>query len=698
VAALASLGVEGEAVRAEERHEAVAPRVDVIGTPENLAEIGGTATIITSQELEAARVFTTAEALRKAPGVYVRDEEGFGLRPNIGIRGLNPTRSTKVLLLEDGIPLSYAPYGDNASYYHPPVERFERIEVFKGAEQIRFGPQTAGGAINYITPVPTGERTGRISLAGGNRGYFNGHVRLGTGPVLFDYVRKQGDGSRDNTHATINDINLKSVFDLGDAQAVILRANYYTEDSDVTYTGITEAEYSNFGPEYNPFRNDTFNSKRVGLSATHQVQFNPATLLLTNVYYAYFDRDWWRQSSRTTDTQCGTVFRDARIAGQPVDPGTCNSTQGRLRAYNTYGVEPRLFVEHRTFGIENHLELAVRAHCEVQDRRQENGNSPTARTGTVVEDNERRVDAYSAFVENRFVLGRFTVTPGVRVENIHLARENRLTGASGSEEVTEVLPGLAATFALSAGTTLFAGVHRGFSPPRVEDLINNSGTTAVAVPIDDAIETEIGVRTARPGLQLQAAVFRNDFDQQVAVGSVAGGDLPLAVGEALYQGLEVSGRADFGMLLGSPHKVYLRGAYQWLPTAEIRSPFTPLDPARTLVNAVGNRVPYAPRHLLTLGLGYTHPAGLTAEVEAVYTSEQFSDFANTQAPTPDATAGIIDGYTVVNLALNYALPGTGWTTFFTIKNLFDEAYVADRTRGILPGTPRLYQAGIEYRF
>lgn len=42
-----------------------------------------------------SHVFTVNEALRKIPGVYVRDEEGFGIRPNIGIRGQNPFRSTK---------------------------------------------------------------------------------------------------------------------------------------------------------------------------------------------------------------------------------------------------------------------------------------------------------------------------------------------------------------------------------------------------------------------------------------------------------------------------------------------------------------------------------------------------------------------------------------------------------------------------
>src|SRR5688572_31665311 len=143
------------------------------------ARIPGVITIIDRRDLEGDRVFTTSEALRKAAGINVRDEEGLGLRPNIGIRGLNPTRSSKVLLLEDDIPLTYAPYGDNASYYHPPIERFERIEVFKGGAQIGYGPQTISGLVNYITPAPPSRRAGAVHVAGGNRAYFNGHVNYG---------------------------------------------------------------------------------------------------------------------------------------------------------------------------------------------------------------------------------------------------------------------------------------------------------------------------------------------------------------------------------------------------------------------------------------------------------------------------------------------------------------------------------------
>ncbi len=200
-----------------------APRVDIIGHKENLERIPGSAYTVDRDTLESTRVFTTNEALRKIPGLNARDEEGMGLRPNIGIRGLNPTRSTKLTLLEDGIPLSYAPYGDNATYYHPPIERFDRIEVLKGAGQVLYGPQTVGGVINYVTPTPQQEFRGSIALSSGNRGFFNARAQLGGDGFLLDLMRKNSDGARDNTHSELSDVTLKAVVELGGQQAVTLR-------------------------------------------------------------------------------------------------------------------------------------------------------------------------------------------------------------------------------------------------------------------------------------------------------------------------------------------------------------------------------------------------------------------------------------------------------------------------------------------
>lgn len=674
--------------------EVVMPRVEVIGNVERLTTVPGSAEVVDARTLESSRVFTVNEALRKVPGINVRDEEGFGLRPNIGIRGLNPTRSTKVTLLEDGIPLAYAPYGDNASYYHPPIDRFERIEVLKGAGQILFGPQTIGGVINYITPTPPQEFGGFVSGTLGNRDFFNGKVRLGGRGMLLDFTRKQGDGARDNIDSEINDLNFKWVLALGNSQALTLRANAYSEDSTVTYSGLTDAEFANLGPRYNPFKNDDFQVRRYGASATHEIDISESAVILTNLYFSYFDRNWWRQSSTTTDAQCGASFTNARLAGQRVDVDNCNSVQGRLRNYDTWGIEPRLRLAHAAFGIDSELQAGVKAHYETQKRKQVNGASPTARSGTEVENSRRETDAYSFFAQNRFDLERWTVTPGVRYERIKNRRIENLTGRMGTDSIAQWIPSLGATYNPTKTMTVFAGVHRGFAPPRTEDVITGTGTST-EVGAELSTNWEVGLR-AEPaaGTSVQATVFRNDFKRLIAVGSIAGGSTPLAQGEALFQGAELSGR------LGRTSGVYLRGALTYLPTAEQSTPFRQVvNDAVVAGSAAGNRQPYAPKRMLTAAVGYA-AGGFDTQLEAVYVSEQFGDFANTQAAsaTGNGQTGRLAGFAVWNAALNYYLEPQRIALFIAIKNLGDKTYIVDRTRGIQVGVPRLIQAGVRYAF
>lgn len=697
----------------------VVPRVDVIGRPENLDRIPGAGYILDRETLEASRVSTTSEALRKIPGVNARDEEGFSMRPNIGIRGLNPTRSTKVTLLEDGIPLAYAPYGDNASYFHPPIERFERIEVLKGAGQVLYGPQTIGGVVNYITPDPPATFQGSLTLAGGSRDYLNAHARLGGGGWLFDYTRKQGRGNRDNTWLQVDDLNLKKLIEIGPSQALILRANAYQENSQVGYTGLTTAEWNNFGARHNPFPNDFFDTRRYALSATHQIQLSEAARLVTNLYGSYFERDWWRQSSSTLDTLCGTAFRDDRLAGLSVDPNTqCAGTnpsrqnEGRLRSYTQTGIEPRLQYLYSAFGVANELQTGVRIHAETQSRRQIAGATPLARDGFTQEDNLRESVAYAAFAQNKLLFGDFTLSPGLRYEYVDNRRENRLNSVSGEAVTAKLLPSLGANFTLNAATNFFAGVHRGFAPPRVEDQINTTGgntPTSTNVNPELSWNYELGVRSsAIRNTSLQATVFRNDFERLVAVGSVAG-NVPLSEGRALYQGMELAAR------YGAPNGLYGTLALTWLPVADQQSAFRQVSNGQVIQNSQsGNRLPYAPRQTATLTLGYMTPSGLDANVEAVHVGSQFADFANvgdaaTDTSVPGSGAdqarnrasgqfGRIDAFTVFNAAINYKLTQYRVTLFVAVKNIADKTYIVDRTRGIVPGMPRLIQAGFRYDF
>lgn len=669
--------------------EAVMPRVDIVGGADEQKRIAGTADVIDARTLEESRVFTVNEALRKVPGLNARDEEGLGLRPNVGVRGLNPTRSTKMTLLEDGVPLSYAPYGDNASYYHPQIDRFERIEVLKGSGQNVFGPQTVGGTINYITPTPPREFSAFVEGSAGNRDFARARAQVGGKGLLIDYTRKQGDGAKDNIHSDIDDLNIKYVLAIGGTQALTLRANYMKEDSQLTYTGITDAEYARIGARYNPFKNDRMDAERYGLSATHDYDFGGGANLTTNIYYSDFQRDWWRQSSTTSDTQCAG-FVAARNAGNAVNPDACASVQGRLRGYVTWGIEPRLTLTHGG----GELQAGVKAHFEEQNRKQINGTTATARTGALAEDNLRKTRAYSAFVANRFALGAWDLTPSLRYERIDASRTNRLTGVSGSDDLSRVLPAVGLTWNPSQTLTVFGSVHRGFAPPRVEDLIGGTGTSTNVGP-EDSTNMEVGTRwefaSAR---RLQAALFRNDFKRLIAVGSIAGGSTPLAEGRALFQGIEFSGDIE------AKNGFFGRAAWAWLPTAKQSTAYTQVvGGALVAGSAAGLRQPYAPKNTLTLAAGYGSGA-FRGQLEAQHVGEMYTDFANTEAPVAggNGQVGKLAAYTVWNASLNYTLQPKKTSLFLTLKNLSDKTYMVDRTRGIQFGSSRLVQAGMRYSF
>jgi Fe(3+) dicitrate transport protein len=703
------------------------PEVQVIGTPDRLATIPGSGQVLERRTLEASRVFSPAEALRKVPGIDVREEEGFGLRPNIGIRGLNPTRSSKVLLLEDGIPFTIAPYGDNTTYYHPPIDRFSRIEVLKGSGQVLFGPQTVGGVINYITPGIPQRTSATLGVTGGNRDFLNlrgsaGGVWGGFG-VLADVMRKQGDGARDNIGTRLTDASVKARYLAGSRHVFTAKANYYTERSRVTYSGLREAEYAD-APFGNAFQNDSMLLDRVAGSLAHQAQLGGAASLTTTAYAYRVERDWWRQSSNSG--QRPNDASDPACGGMENLRTTCGN-EGRLRRYDVAGIEPRLALGHLAFGLPGQLDAGLRLHHEDQRRLQLNGATPNAReagpasdpNSGVKEDNRRENTALSLFVQERLIVGRVAVTPGLRLEQVWYDRLNELADppAEGRTSLTQLIPGVGATWQAGDEATFFAGVHRGFAPPRTEDVIDNAGGV-VDLDAELSWNWELGAR-ARPlrGLRAEATLFRMDFENQVIPASIAGGTgaALTSAGRTLHQGLEAFVRLDLGTQFRWRPNLFVEAAWTWLATARFegeRYVFVGTGDgdvvgkvyagqnqagSRTQESVTGNRLPYAPEHLFTGTLGYTSGDALELRLEGVYIGRQFGDALNTDVLVPDGQQGPIASAFVVNVAANYRLP-TGTTLFATVKNALDAEYVVDRTRGLLPGMPRLLQAGVTQAF
>ncbi|HLE71279.1 MAG TPA: TonB-dependent receptor [Vicinamibacteria bacterium] len=673
------------------------------GRPETLERIPGSIEVIEPELLTRSHPFNFSEALRKATGVNVRDEEGFGLRPNIGLRGLNPTRSTKVLLLEDGLFVTYAPYGDNASYYHPPIERFESIEVMKGSSQIAYGPVTVGGVINYLTPAPPLEPSGYAMVTAGNRDFLDAKVAYGgtwgTTGLLVDWTRKQGDGARDNVHSELNDVTLKLVQTLGPRQTLTLKGNYYGEESNVTYSGLRQSEFEQ-DPRQNPFANDFFYGDRFGASAAHSFLVRDDALLTTQLYGMAFSRDWWRQSSNSG--QRPNDAADPSCGGMTSLNTSCGN-EGRLRDYRHFGVDSRLRFSHSLLGVRSEAEVGGRLHFEEQDRLQRNGDRPTSRDGVTVEDNERKNDAYSLFVQNRALLGDWTITPGVRVEGVGYERTNRLAnggaGVNGTANLVQWVPGIGASYRIGARGSVFGGVHRGWAPPRTEDIISN--TTGGVVELDPELSWnyELGIRSEpSPGLRVDATWFRMDYENQVVPASVSGGQGATLTntGETLQQGFELGARLDLDEAFSTPLDLFARVAYTFLPTAKFEGERFSNIPGSTAVSVEGNRLPYAPENLLNASFGYTHSSGLDLFLEVVLVGEQFGDDLNSIDPSADGQRGLLPGHTIWNATASYPWDEIHSTVFVTVKNLTDRLYIADRVRGIVPGAPQLVQVGVRF--
>jgi Fe(3+) dicitrate transport protein len=671
------------------------------GGADAVRRIPGSVEVIDAATFRESRLFTSEEVLRKVSGIHARPEEGFGLRPNIGIRGLNPTRSTQTLLLEDGIPLAYAPYGDNASYYHPPVDRFEGLEVIKGAGQILYGPRTVGGVVNYVTPAIPEKWSGALILTGGNRDYANAHARFGgtvgaTG-LYFDATRKQGEGSRDNVRSALTDLNFKMNTALSERQSLSFRVSSYNEDSRVTYSGLRQAEYL-LAPRSNPFRNDSFDGIRWGFAGTHSIAWTPNLTQSTALYGSYFSRDWWRQSSNSAqrpNTNCGGL----------VNLHTTCGNEGRLRNYTTWGIDPKFHWRHSA-GANTAFDhdFGFRYHDERQDRRQLNGASPLARTGTIVEDNERLTKATSGFWQTRLAFGKFAVTPGVRLEHIRYERTNRLfnsgAGVFGRRNVTQWIPGIGASHTPNRYLTLFTGVHRGFAPPRAEDIINNAGGFVELEP-ELSWNYEAGGRLrVRSNLSFEATYFRLDYQNQIVPASLAGGvgAVLTNAGQTLHEGVDLSGRWEWRNVAGSGQTVYLRGVWMYLPTARYEGRRFSSIAGAGAVSVTGNRLPYAPRNLGSGSLGWQNRRGIHAFVEAVQTGRQFGDDLNTVNPTADGQRGALPGYLIWNATLNVPIERWKTVAFITTKNLGDRLAIVDRVRGILPNSPRLVQAGFRFDF
>jgi Fe(3+) dicitrate transport protein len=695
--------------------------------PEKLESVPGSYAIVDEEELDVRRPFSIREALNTVPGVHiVAGEDPMSLGLNIGIRGLDPRRSSRTLLMEDGMPLFLAPYGDPSAHFSTPLQRLQRIEVVKGSGQILYGPQTIGGMINFVTkPVPTDGLQGSVQAMAGNNDFTGLHANVGyggeRGGIMLDALQNKGDGVRDNHNFDVQEFTLKGQLNLTERQTLIGKLSYYEEDSNVTETGLGVVEYAEDRFQAPTGNNDVFRHKRQSAQLQHIFQFDDTTKLTTQAYYVDSERVSFRQIN-DPGTLGGRSVMDRCTGLGVATEANAEQCGGRWRPreYTFWGVEPRLDFQHSLFGIESDAVIGFRYHKEDIERNQFRGADPRFQSQRFAESFfgvnggtghrelvDIEVEAKSYYAQNTFYVGDFAITPGVRIEDLTIKTDvKRAEGqpqnnaaSNLTNNVTEVLPGFGVAWNGIQNTTVFAGVHKGFAPPRPDrDISAGGANTAVVSKVNPETSTnwELGVRSNYfKGISFESTLFHTQFDDIVveANGSFFNG------GESVQTGIEFAGRIDFGTIYNTAHNFYVMGSYTNLFNAEFKKdgPDTGLGGDGI---TDGGRLPYAPRHLASLNFGYQHPVGLDARIGVDYVSEQQPDAFARALPAGNLTglSGDIPGYSLFNASVNFNPVGSNMTYFLSAHNLADKQFLVSRRDGMFAGRERQVFGGVRYTF
>ena len=653
------------------------PRIDIVGREENaLYKIPGTVDVINQQRMEELQPQSLQDVLKTVPGVNVRgDEGGLGSIPNIGIRGLNPSRSSKVLILEDGAPIQPSLFISNASYYSPPVEQIGGIEVLKGASGLKYGPSNIGGVVNYLskTPAPGFKLTGKV----GNYGYRLAELEAGgksssNGAIGgINLIQSESNGYQGNGFK-MYDILVKGGMEIAQNQWLSLKYTHYDNNINTSYVGLRPNQYSTHSRD-NPAPNDRFITQRNAVDLNHAVEISPETKINTLMYWSRLSRDYWRQSI-VKRTQESTVFRACNV--------DTDCLIGRNREFQMLGIDSRVSHAYKALGISNEAEFGLRLHTESQIN-QVVSSKTLAYSGRLTSQEDNKANSVAVYAQNRFLLSKdFALIPGVRVESYNQTRSNAATGKAGSAKNVETIPQIGATWQLIPQAQLYGSIYKGFAPAQLATAIDDKGVDQQLAP-ERSTNTELGLRGRSGAFTYDSAIFSMNFSNQVVNQSLAAGISKANGGKSLHQGAEMSLAYALGGGWG------INGNATYIPVAKFVG--------TSSLGRDGNRIPYTPKLTSNLGVSY-EKNGFNTLINLNYVSTQYADSANTVAQNAIGTLGEVPAFTTVNWSANYAI-NKDWKVFGVINNVFNKRYISSRSPdGIFAGAPLNFQAGMSYQF
>lgn len=708
--------------------EVVVSSQQILGSKFKARNRTGSAYYISPEEIRKLGYTDINRMLKAVPGVNMYEEDGFGLRPNISLRGTKAERSERISIMEDGVLAAPAPYSAPAAYYFPNVARMEAIEVLKGSSQVQYGPFTTGGAINLVsTPIPN-NFSGKANISYGSKNTFKSHAAIGSNwkhfGYMVEYLRYQSDGfKRYEDYAAEgfkrNDIIAKMVVKTdkvrGVNHALELKFGYAGENSDETYVGLSADDFKKTPfLRYAGSQMDKLKTDHQQWVATYLLTFSNKLKVTTNAYYNYFHRNWYKLN----DVRAGITSKEKiSVADVLIDPetniryfdiltgktdreGEALLVRANNRTYRSRGIQTR--AEYR-FNVKEFffdLEFGLRYHADEEDRFQWDDSYSMKNKKMVLfmegihGTNANRVTSANALASYLLAKLRYnvwTITAGLRYEDIDLLKKDYTKedlARSGKVRIETpnharvLIPGIGVHYQLLPAASVFFGVHKGFAPPSAE----------LYQKPESSVNMELGTRVSIGKFKAELIGFYNNYSNMLGSDLAASGGSgtleQFNVGEARVKGAEFL--VQYQPL---PHTCSLRLPLQLSYTytdTEMRNSFE----SHSWGNVVrGDEIPYIFKHALNMQLGIEYK-WFYANIGARYNSDmRTSPGQGTIAEREKVPANLILDASV-NVLVNKYL-----TLRLNAINLTNRVYLTSRhPAGLRAGHPLGIYAGANVQF
>ncbi len=645
-----------------------------------LEHFAGSRTVIRALDLARTDPISTAEMLRHIPGVLLRDDDAFGLRLHMGLRGLDPALGGQLVVLEDGVPIAVGPYGQNELAYVTPIEFVRRIEVLRGVGTLSYGPQTIGGVINFVTPPAPRRETynvrgiaGYPSLLGASGTYGN---TIGNASFVLSVLRRQGNGPRSSPFE-ISQVLARFRLELGARADLTARFEFYDQGAALSSVGLTTPMFevpAARSTALTPY--DWTRVRRYAAALVHEFRITDNIRVRTVLHGAVTERHAWEQVFERTRVD---NLAYSQITGDTTTPGAAlyfrDANYSANGTFHVVGVEPRLQAGFRLSGFRNELEIGARLQFERALLQSAQGGTAWTRSGDVTREMLHEGFGVAVYLADRlFFTDAWQLSAGLRFDSFSFSSVTRRTlGVDtygfGNASKFGILPGATLSY-VQPQVTVFAGVHAGWVPTRFDQAIDQPH--ANNLDAEHSVNSELGARVQlADALHAEVTAFwierLNPLVNNAATGWTNGDPARHLGGEGLV-------RLDIGRLAHVATNVYVNAQYQFVDARVLAGP------------DAGHMLPYAAPHTAIATVGVEHPIGFGAQASWRLVSDRFADIANTLAPSVDGRVGLLPMYNTLDISARYTHHDTGLGLTLGAKNLLDMQYIGSREAfGIQPG-------------